>query len=82
MVSKKRGRPLKLGVKLDKQVQAYIKTYSVSGAVVNTAIVMERGMGIVSAYDSNLLKENGSHINGPEICYGVWDMLIGGLIRK
>ena len=60
--AKKRGRPLLLGENLDKQVQDYIKTYRESGAVVNTAIVMATGIGIVSAYDSNLLQENGGHI--------------------
>ena len=59
---KKKGRPLLLGEKLDKQVQAYLIIFRESGAVVNTAITMVCAEGIVRNADSNMLAVNGSHI--------------------
>ena len=44
---KKKGRPLLLGEKVDKQVQAYLTSFRESGAVVNTAITMACTEGIV-----------------------------------
>ena len=59
---KKKGRPLLLGEKLDKQVQAYLTSFRESGAVVNTAITMACAEGIVRNADSNKLAVNGGHI--------------------
>jgi hypothetical protein len=61
--SKKRGRPLKLGEELDKQVRAYLKAFRENGAVVNTAIAMACAQGVIKAHDSNLLECNGGHIS-------------------
>ena len=62
LVDGKRGRPLLLGSELDQQVQAYVNTLRLNGGVVNTAIVIATGEGIVKDHDSNLLCENGGHI--------------------
>ena len=51
---KKRGRPLKVGEMLDKQVQAYITELRKAHATVNTAIVISAGEGIVKAFDPSL----------------------------
>ena len=56
--NKKRGRPLLLGKELDDYVIMYIKHLRSSGAVVNTAIVMAAGSGMVQYRDSNLLSIN------------------------
>ena len=59
---RRRGRPLLLGVELDRQVQSYLTSLRKNGAVVNTAIVMACAEGIVRSKDSNLLSSNGGHI--------------------
>ena len=61
-MSKPRGPPLLLGKELDANVQEYVKCLRENGAVINSAIVMAGATGIVKSYDSNLLKENGGHI--------------------
>ena len=61
--NKKRGRPLLLGKELDDYVIMYIKHLRSSGAVVNTAIVMAAGSGMVQYRDSNLLSINGGPIS-------------------
>ena len=60
--SERRGPPLLLGNELDTQVQEYVKSLREKGGVINSAIVMAGAVGIVESYDSNLLKENGGHI--------------------
>ena len=60
--SRKRGHPLLLGEVLDRQVQEYIKSLREAGAVINTAIVMAVGEGIVKSDDSNKLMCNGGHL--------------------
>ena len=60
--SKKRGAPLKLGVDLDRQVQAYLRALREIGGVVNTAIVMASARGIMLKVDSTSLAEFGGHI--------------------
>ena len=60
---KKRGRPLLLGVELDRCVQAYITALRENGAVINTAIAIACAEGIVKSHDSNLLESNGGHIH-------------------
>ena len=49
LVTKEKGRPLMLGIEMDKAVQEYISSLRVTGGVVNTAIVMGAAEGIVSA---------------------------------
>ena len=60
--SKKKSRSLLLGELLDGRIQSYIKELHAKGAVVNTAIVMACGEGVVMHHDSNLLAINGGHI--------------------
>ena len=60
---KKRGRRLLLGEELDRQVQSYILDLRDNGAVINSTITMAVAQGIVNNFDSNLLLENGGHIN-------------------
>lgn len=62
LVDRKRGRPLLLGNELDQQVQAYVHALRLNGEIVNTAIVIATGEGIIKDHDSNLLCENGGHI--------------------
>ena len=59
---KKRGRPLLLGVELDRRVQVYIRAVRDNGAVVNTAITTACAKGVVKSFDCNLLETNGGHI--------------------
>jgi hypothetical protein len=61
--SKKRRRPLHLGVELDHRVQAYLTALRNNGAVVNTAITIACAKGVVKSFDCNLLKENGGYID-------------------
>ena len=63
LVDQKRGGPLLLGEELDKQVQAYLSELRANGGPVNTAIAIATAREIVKNADSNLLKENGGHIN-------------------
>lgn len=58
----KRGRPLLLGVELDKKVQEYIKRLRSGHAVVNSSIVKALAEGIVSGCDPTLLSSNGGPI--------------------
>lgn len=60
--TKAQGRPLLLGVELDKSVQDYINALRVAGGVVNTAIVQAAAVGIIGARDPGLLREHGGHI--------------------
>ena len=43
-----------LGADLDKQVRAYITELRLRDGVVNTAVVIAAGMGIVKSYDANI----------------------------
>ena len=52
-----------LGEELDKQVREYVKYLCERGAVINSAIVIAAGEGIVMNKDSNLLACNGGGIN-------------------
>ena len=52
-----------LGEEFDKQVQAYLTELRSSGCLINTAIIIATGRGIIKDADSNLLSENGGHIN-------------------
>ena len=62
LVDRKCGRPLLLGNELDQQVQAYGNDLRLNDGIVNTAIIIATGEGIIKDYDSNLLFENGGHI--------------------
>lgn len=58
----KRGRKFLLGAELDSKVQTFVNNIRISGGVINTAIVMASGRGIVLAKDRSMLYENGGHI--------------------
>ena len=62
MPPKKQGRPPLLGTELDHRVQLYVKELHASGAIINTAIVMATGEGIVQHHDMNLLAKHGGPI--------------------
>ena len=61
--TKKRGRPLMLGEKLDEEVQYYIRAVREGGGVITTAITMASATAIVRRADRNLLSENGGPIS-------------------
>ena len=60
--SKHQGRPLLLGKELDQAIQEYIKNLRAVGGVVNISIVIGAARGIICARNSDLLLENGGHI--------------------
>jgi len=65
--SKKRGRPLLIGDKLDKQVQSYVHaTYDGKGAV-TTIVVLAAGEAISKHCNKKLSHDNGGPINSPDI---------------
>lgn len=55
---KKKGRLLLIGEELDKQVRDYLYVLRKNGTLVNTAIVIACGKGIVKSKDANLLAAN------------------------
>ena len=59
---KRRGRPLTLGLELDRRVQAYITALRENGAVISTAVTIACTEGVIKSHDRNLLKDNGGHI--------------------
>ena len=61
--NQKIGRPLLLGDELDRQVQSYILELRNNGGVINSAITIAVAQGIVTNFDSNLLVQNGGHVD-------------------
>ena len=62
LLSKKRGRPLLLGDKLDKQAQSYIHATRNGKGVVTTIVALAAGEDIVRHHNKNLSYENGGPI--------------------
>ena len=60
--SKRRGKLLLFGRKLDDQEITVLKAFRANGAPFNTALVMACGKDVVMNYDSNLMAPNGGHI--------------------
>ena len=60
--TKRKGRPLLLGVDLDAAVQEYVQSLRMAGGVVNTLVVMAAAEGIVAARDVSKLVSHGGHI--------------------
>ena len=60
--AKRRGRPLLLGDELDSQLKSYVTKLRDLKAVVNSDIVKSAAIGIVKSQDSNLLHDNGGHL--------------------
>ena len=52
-----------VGDELDRQVQSYILELRKSGGVINSAITIAVAQGIVTNFDSNLLAQNGRHVD-------------------
>ena len=63
--TKQRGRPLLVGIELDKAIQDYIQSLRVIGGVVNTAITVAAAQGIISARCPGKLQ-----CEGGDICIG------------
>ena len=61
--TKKRGRHLLLGQKLDKLIQMYQQKVRDGGGVVTARIVMVAAKGIILSHDRSQLVEYGGHIN-------------------
>ena len=60
--SKKMGRPLLLGERLDDQVKSYIRAVRGSGGVITTAITIAAATAILRRADKSQLAENGGPI--------------------
>ena len=60
--TKRKSRPILLGVDLDAAVQKYVQSLRMAGGVVNTLVVMAAAEGIVAARDVSKLVSHGSHI--------------------
>ena len=61
--SKRRGRPLMLGEKLDMKVKSYFQAVRERGGVLTTAITMASATAIVRREDRNLLLKNGGSVD-------------------
>ena len=61
-VGKNRGRPSTLPEDITKDLIEYIRAICESGGVVNTAIVIAAGMGMVKRRDPTLLECNGGYV--------------------
>ena len=59
----KRGRPVLLGVEIDRQVQLYLQKVRQQGGVVSSRIAMEAGWGILTSTDKHKLIEFGGCVN-------------------
>ena len=59
LIPKKRGRPLTLGEELDKQVREYLLDTRHRGGIVNTAVTIATGTGIVMSQNPSMLVGDG-----------------------
>ena len=55
MIPKKRGRLLTLGEELDKQVREYLLETRRHGGIINTAVAIATGIGIVMSQNPSVL---------------------------
>lgn len=62
LTSKKRGTPSTLPEDITRDLIEYIRTIRNNGGIVNTAIVIAAGMGMVKRRDPSLLERNGGYI--------------------
>jgi len=60
--SKKRGRPSMLPDEITTLIMKYINAIREAGGIINTAIVIAAGLGIVKRMDPQLLECNGGHV--------------------
>ena len=60
--SKKRGRPSTLPDEITTIIMRYISAIRDAGGIINTAIVIAAGLGIVKRMDPKLLECNGGHV--------------------
>ena len=66
--SKRYGRPLLLGEKIDAEIQTIIEAMRDNGAVVNTSIAIAIAIGVVRKRDRSLLKEEGDLLELKKAC--------------
>ena len=59
--TKRQGRPLLVGQKLDETIQGVIRETRKAGGVINTSVVVAMAMGIITSKDPSLVHENGGH---------------------
>ena len=59
LIPKKRGRPLILGEELDKQVREYLLETRLCRGIVNAAVAIATGTGIVMSQNPSLLAGDG-----------------------
>ena len=64
----KRGRPLLLGVNMDKKVQLYLKKLREGGGAVSARVVVAAARGIIVTCDKTMLEEYG----GPVVLEKPW----------
>ena len=76
--TRKRGKPLLLGEKLDKEVKCYIGAVREGGGVINTAITIAAATAIVRKTDRSLLAENG----GPILLTKSWAKSILNFVKR
>ena len=62
LTSKKRGRPSMLPDEITVVIVKYINAIRDAGGIINTAIVIAAGLGIVKRMDPRLLECNGGHV--------------------
>ena len=62
LVGKKRGRPSTLPEDITRELTEYIRTIRDNGGIVNTAIVIAAGLGMVKRKDPTLLECNGGYV--------------------
>ena len=62
LVGKKRGRPSTLPEVITRGLTEYIRTIRDNGGIVNTAIVIAAGLGMVKQRDPTLLECNGGYV--------------------
>ena len=60
--TKRQGRPLLVGQKLDETIQGFIRETRKAGGVINTSVVVAMAMGIITSKDPSFLHENGGHL--------------------
>ena len=53
--TKRQGRPLLVGQKLDETIQDFIRETRKAGGVINTSVVVAMAMGIITSKDPTLL---------------------------
>ena len=77
--SKKRGRPVLIGERFDKQLQEKLIAMRFSGTPIGTSAVIGIGLGILKKHRSSDDRSIKLTKSGQGVFYDVWDLLKGGL---